>query len=364
MKDCRVYYSTKEYWLKDAHHMLNENLINEYGESRPTDLIQSEVEQSAEIAGRIMEFDIKTGLHLPKYTFVPIEIKGENPQYEYLRKLVAIGYENVYGPLKDMTEEHLARLKKEMGDIKDADLSDYFLIVWDIISWARGQGIKIGPGRGSAAGSMVSYCLGITKIDPLKYGLIWERFYNVGRKGSLADIDSDFPKARRAEVIKYIGDRFGHDRVAQIGTWQKLKSKAALKDAAKILGKKGGMAYDDANVMTRLIPEKHNVPVSIAEAIEMSEKIKEYSEKYPRLFSIAQKLEGCPRGRGTHAAGVVISDEPFENGFPLRWNTTLKDWTTEWDMEVLDSLGFLKMDVLGVVTMDVLSDIEIDVNGE
>lgn len=367
LEECRMYYSTKEYWLKDGHHILNENIINEYGESRLSDIYQGELEESSAIADRIMKFDIKTGLHLPKYNFLPIEIeskKHENPQYEYLKQLVLAGYEVVYGPLEDMTEEHTQRLKKEMLDIKDADLADYFLIVWDIIDWARRQKIKIGPGRGSAAGSMVSYCLGITKIEPIKYGLIWERFYNIGRKGSLADIDSDFPKSRRLEVVDYIAERFGKDRVCQIGTWQKMKSKAALKDAAKILGSKGGMTYDDANVMTRLIPDKHNVPVSIADAIKMSDKIKEYSEKYPRLFAIAQKLEGCPRGRGTHAAGVVISDKPFSEGFPLRWNTTLKGFTTEWDMEVLDSHGFLKMDVLGISTMDVLSDIEHDVNGE
>jgi DNA polymerase-3 subunit alpha len=365
LNECRMYYSTKEYWLKDGHHMLNENIINEFGESRPADILQSEVEESAAIAGRVMDFDIKTGLHLPKYTFIPIEIEEkekEDPQYAYLKKLVLEGYENVYGiTVADMPEEHSQRLKKEMLDIKDAALADYFLIVWDIIEWARNAGIKVGPGRGSAAGSMVSYCLGITKIEPLQYGLIWERFYNIGRKGSLADIDSDFPKSRRMEVVNYIGLRFGKDRVCQIGTWQKMKSKAALKDAAKILGSKGGMPFDDANVMTRLIPNKHNVPVSISEAIEMNDKIREYSEKFPRLFAIAKKLEGCPRGRGTHAAGVVISDEPFTNGFPLRWNTTLKDNTTEYDMEVLDELGYLKMDVLGISTMDVLTDIEQDV---
>lgn len=364
LEECRVYYSTKEYWLKDGHHILNEPLINEFGETRMSDILQGELEESAAIADRVMEYDIKTGLHIPKYDFIPIEIRSEeDPQYAYLKKLVLEGYERVYGPVSDMPDEHKTRLKKEMLDIKDANLADYFLIVWDIIDWARKKNIKVGPGRGSAAGSMVSYCLGITKIEPLKYGLIWERFYNIGRKGSLADIDSDFPKSRRMEVVEYIGVRFGQDRVAQIGTWQNMKSKAALKDAAKILGNKGGMPYEDANVMTRLIPEKHNVPVSIAEAIQMSEKIREYSEKYPRLFSVAQKLEDCPRGRGTHAAGVVISDEPFENGFPLRWNTTAKDFTTEWDMEVLEDLGYLKMDVLGISTMDVLSDIEVDVNG-
>lgn len=363
--ECRFYYSTKEYWLKDAHHILNECLTNEFGEVRRANILQKEVEESAKIADRIGNFEIKDGLHLPKYTFVPpaIEISSEDPQFEYLNQLVKKGYEVVYGKWEDRSQEHRDRLEKEFRDIKDAELADYFLIVWDIINFAREKDIKIGPGRGSAAGSIVSYCLGITKIDPLKYGLIWERFYNVGRKGSLADIDSDFSYSRRGEVVDYISERYGEDRVAQIGTIQTMGAKAALKNAAKVLGNQGGIPYEDANVITRFIPMKHGQAIKLAKAIEECEKIKEYAEKYPRLFRVAQKLEGCPRGRGTHACGVVILDKPFSEGFPLRWNTTEKKLMTEYDMEVLDSLGYMKMDVLGSKTMNVLSDIEEDING-
>jgi len=326
-------------------------------------------------------------MHLPKYAFIPdisqigcvaadncdsshyhpgdIE-DGETidlTSFNYLCELIAKGYERAYElSWFDRTEEHRNRLASELADIKDAGLADYFLIVWDIVSWAKANDIPVGPGRGSAAGSMVSFCLSITDIDPLKYGLIWERFYNAGRKGSLADIDIDIGKNHRDKVVQYIKDRFGEDRVAQIVTFNTLKSKAALKDTAKILGKQGGMAFDDANVMTRLIPMKHGQPFKIAKAVEESEKLAKYAEKYPRLFRVAQKLEGCPKSRGTHAAGVVISDEPFENGFPLRWNTKEKRLMTEWDMEVLDSLGYLKMDILGLKTMDVLKDIEDEVN--
>lgn len=387
-KKYRPYYSTREYWLKDAHHMLNEELTTEKGEKRLGTLLQSEIEESAKIADRIGDVEIEKRMHLPKYEFIPDlsqagcavddctashyhpgDIKDgktvDLTSYNYLVELVTKGYERQYElSWFDRTEEHRERLSRELGDIKDAGLADYFLIVWDIVSWARANNIPVGPGRGSAAGSMVSYCLQITDIDPLKYGLIWERFYNAGRKGSLADIDIDVGKKHRSIVLDYIKRRFGEDRVAQIVTFNTLGTKAALKDTAKILGKQGGMSFEDANVMTRHIPLKHNQPVSISEAMEKSEKIAEYAEKYPRLFRVAQKLEGCPKSRGTHAAAVIISDEPFEDGFPLRWNTKEKMLMTEWDMNVVESLGYVKMDILGLKTLDVLKEVEDEVNGQ
>lgn len=389
----RPYYSTREYWLKDAHHMLNEPLVTENGEKRLSTLKQHEIEESAKIAERIGEVHIEKKMHLPKYEFIPdisqvgcaaadecvpeeysrhyhpgdVE-DGETvdlTSFNYLCELVVKGYEKVYErSWFDRTEEHRERLARELGDIKDANLADYFLIVWDVVSWTKSQDIPVGPARGSAAGSMVSFCLGITDVDPLKYGLIWERFYNAGRKGSMADIDIDVGKKFRPRVIEYIKERFGEDRVAQIVTFNTLGTKAALKDTAKILASQGGMSFEDANVMTRFIPLKHNTPVPISKAIEMSDKIKEYAEQYPRLFDVAQKLEGCPKSRGIHAAGLVISDKPFKDGFPLRWNTKEKKLMTEWDMETLESLGYLKLDCLGLKTMDVLHDIEVAVNGE
>jgi len=212
----------------------------------------------------------------------------------------------------------------------------------------------------SAAGSLVSYCLTITEIEPIKFGLIWERFYNAGRKGSLADIDIDFSKRKRGRVIKYIRERFGSDRVAQMVTFNRLMPKAVLKDVAKILGKRG-MSFDDANVMTRLIGLKAK---TIEKALEASERLQEYEKKNPKLFELAKKLQGCQKSRGKHAAGLIISDEPFsEGGVPLGWDTKEKTQITAWDGETLDNMGFLKVDILGLKTMDVLGDMEEEING-
>lgn len=369
----RPYYSTREYWLKDAHHMLNEFLTTENGEKRMTSLKQSEIEATMEVASRIGDVKIEKKMHLPKYEFIP-NVKSYSgcaiidketvdlTSFNYMMELVIKGYERVFKTSwLDASSEYKKRILREMADVKDAKLADYFLIVWDVVTWARSEGIRVGPGRGSAAGALVSYCLSITGIDPLLYGLIWERFYNAGRKGSLADIDLDFSKRDRGKVIKYIRSRFGEDRVAQMVTFNRLMPKAALKDSAKILGK-AGMSFEDANVMTRCVGLKCR---TIEEALKESERLQEYEKSNPRLFLLAKKLQGCQKSRGKHAAGVIISDAPFsEGGVPLRWNTKEKSCVTEFDGDTLDSLGYLKMDVLGLKTMDVLGDIEKDVNGQ
>lgn len=377
-KEFRPYYSTKEYWLKDLKDMLDSPLTTDKGEKRSTTLLQSEIEMSQIIAERCKPVKIDGKMHLPKYEFIPEVAAGcatkchseqdghghteDLTSFNYLTQLIYDGYEVRFGhSFWDAPEEYRKRIEKELADIKLAKLADYFLIVWDIVNWARSSLIPIGPGRGSAAGSLVSYCLKITNIDPIKYGLIWERFYNAGRVGSLADIDLDFSAARREEVITYMKNRFGENRVAQMVTFNTLGTKAALKDTAKVLGSQG-MSFEDSNVMTRYVPDK---PKNIDDAVERNEKLKEYEEKNPRLFSIARKLEGCPKSSGKHAAGVIIADEPFENGgIPLRWDTKNKTQITEWDGETLDKLGYLKIDVLGINTLDILDDIAKDVNGE
>jgi DNA polymerase-3 subunit alpha len=384
----RMYYATREYWLKDVEHMLREPLTTEKGHQRLSTLTEAEVYRSLEIADRIGNVTIDSTMHLPKYEFIP-DIKlgrgcaskehqhdshcshqlveppkeGETidlTSFNYLTELVIKGYEERYKTnFFDASEEHRARLKHELEDIREARLADYFLIIWDIVSWAKSQDIPVGPGRGSAAGSMVAYCLGITGIEPLKYGLIWERFFNRGRIGSLADIDLDFSKRRREEVIEYIKKRFGEDRVAQMVTFNTLAPKAALKDTAKLLGKEG-MNFEDANLMTRFVENKVD---SIQDAVEKNDKLKEYEGKFPRLFKIAKTLEGCPKSSGKHAAGVIISDQPFSSGcIPLRWNTKEGEPITEFDGETLDKLGYLKVDVLGLSTMDVVHGIKNDVN--
>lgn len=378
-REFRPYYSTREYWLKGLEHMIGEPLTTPDGEQRPSDLTQEEVERSLEIADRCKHVEIETKMHLPKYEFIPevalgcatdrcestLKIEHEDGEtvdltsFNYMVQLVTDGYEKRYGrPFFEATDEHRGRLQKELTDIKDAKLADYFLIVWDIVNFAKSKNIPVGPGRGSAAGSMVSYCLGITGIDPLEYGLIWERFFNRGRIGSLADIDLDFSMERRGEIIDYMRNRFGEDRVAQMVTFNTLATKAALKDTAKVLGKRG-MSFEDANVMTRFVPDK---PKNIDDAVERSPKLKSYEEKNQELFTIAKKLEGCPKSSGKHAAGVLISDEPFNSGsVPLRRDPKSKDTLiTEYDGDTLSDLGYLKADILGLKTLDVLHNTMID----
>jgi DNA polymerase-3 subunit alpha len=377
-KEFRPYYSTKEYWLKDMNAILKEPLTTEKGEKRMTTMLQSELEMSQIIAERCKPVKLDGKMHLPRYEFVPEVAAGcatkchsnqdghghteDLTSFNYLTQLVYDGYEVRFGhSFYDASQEYRERVAKELADIKLAKLADYFLIVWDIVNWAHSAFIPLGPGRGSAAGSLVSYCLRITNIDPIKYGLIWERFYNAGRVGSLADIDLDFSAARREEVISYMKNRFGENRVAQMVTFNTLGTKAVLKDTAKLLGKEG-MSFEDANVMTRFVPDK---PKDLDDAIERNDTLKGYADKNPRLFSIARKLEGCPKSSGKHAAGVIISDEPFESGsIPLRYDTKNKMPITEWDGDMLDKLGYLKVDCLGITVLDILEDVKNEVNGD
>jgi DNA polymerase-3 subunit alpha len=384
-KRFRVYYSTREYWLKDGCHMLYEPLTTEKGHQRMSTLTQEEIERSVEIADRCDAVEIKKEMHLPRYEFIPeISLHEENKgcasvgpggktgcthdrSVAYLKRLVREGYELRYKTKwDDRSKEHGDRLNKELDDIESAGIADYFLIVWDIVNWARSKGIATGPGRGSAAGSMVAFCLGITKIEPIRYGLIWERFYNAGRKGSLADIDLDFSKRRREEVIEYIKNRFGEDRVAQMVTFNTLAPRAVLKDVAKLLGKEG-LDFDEANAMTKFV---HLKAKTIEEAlygskdgtIPPNDKLKEYEKNNPKLFRIAKMLQGSPKSKGKHAAGVIICDKPFSEGMPLCWDTKEKTLITEWDGETLDSLGYVKMDILGLKTMDVLQETQEEAN--
>lgn len=373
-KEFRPYYSTREYWLKDFEHIMKEPLTTEKGQQRNTDIRQEELEVSMEIAERVGEIKMDNKMHLPRYEYIPDIKHGKGcasdkcydessfqdlTSFNYLIELVHNGFQGRYKvPFAEATQDFKDRVNKELSDIKDARLADYFLIIWDIVSWAKSKDIALGPGRGSAAGSIVSYCLGITGVDPMKYGLIWERFFNRGRIGSLADIDLDFSMERREEVISYMKNRFGENRVAQMVTFNTLATKAALKDTAKILGK-SGMSIQDSNLMTRFVADKVD---DLDDAISKNDKLKEYQEKNPRLFRIAKTLEGCPKSSGKHAAGVIISDEVFDSGsIPLRWDTKKKELITEWDGNTLDKLGYLKVDILGLKTLDVLDSIKKDV---
>lgn len=278
-------------------------------------------------------------LHLPEYS-VP---DGSEP-FEYLRRLC-------YEGLKQRNaDEHLERLEYELSVIRQMGYVDYFLIVWDFIKYAKDNGIMVGPGRGSAAGSLVAYCLGITSIDPMKYNLLFERFLNPERI-SMPDIDIDFCYERRQEVIDYVVRKYGKDRVAQIITFGTMAARAAIRDVGRALD----IPYGDVDIVAKMIP--FQIGMNIDKALELNpelEKKYEDEERIKELIDTARLLEGMPRHASTHAAGVLISKEPVTEYVPLQKNDD--SITTQFTMGLLEELGLLKMDFLGLRTLTVIRD--------
>ncbi|RPF49849.1 DNA polymerase III catalytic subunit DnaE type [Thermodesulfitimonas autotrophica] len=281
--------------------------------------------------------------HLPAYP-VP---EGQTPA-TFLRELCYAGFKRRY---PDPPEGALERLEYELRVIEQMGYPSYFLIVWDLIRFARENGILVGPGRGSAAGSLVAYCLGITNIDPLRYGLLFERFLNPERV-SLPDIDTDFCYELRGKVIEYVFHRYGADRVAQIATFGTMAARAAIRDVGRALG----LPYGDVDRVARLVPGEPKM--TVAKACELSPELAELAAGDPtvkRLLDIASRVEGMPRHASTHAAGVVIAPEPLTNFLPLH---RVADGTvaTQFTMEAVEELGLLKMDILGLRTLSVIGD--------
>ncbi len=249
----------------------------------------------------------------------------------------------------DASPERLAeistRLDFEHGIIRKMGYSAYFLIVWDFIRKAREMGIPVGPGRGSAAGSLIAYLTGITNLCPLTYGLYFERFLNPERV-SMPDVDVDFDFERRQEVIDYVIARYGKDCVSQIITFGTLSAKAALKDVARVLG----LPFHEANAITKAVPEE--LFITLKKALAESKDLAQWAEKYPRLFKISLALEGCCRNAGTHAAGVVIAPAPLETLSPMYCRDG--DLATQYNMKAIEEVGLLKMDFLGLKTLTVI----------
>ena len=255
------------------------------------------------------------------------------------------------GNLSHKFSEYEARLTNEIQMIQRMKFSGYFLIVWDFIHYARTQGVPVGPGRGSAAGSLVSYALRITDVDPLQYNLVFERFLNPERV-SLPDIDIDFCMRRRGEVIEYVTQKYGRDNVAQIITFGTMAAKAAIKDVGRALD----MPYGEVDRLAKQIPLTLNIKLkdALSQTPQLRQAI-ESDEKVAELFAIAQRLEGLSRHASTHAAGVVISPVPLTDILPL-YKTSRDEITTQYDMNALGRLGLLKMDFLGLTTLTVLDD--------
>ncbi len=304
--------------------------------------IPEAIENTQRIAD-MCQVDIEFGkLHLPKF-----DLPEGYTSYEYLTELCEKGLKKRYtNPSSELCE----RLNYELSTIEKMGYVDYFLIVWDFIRFARENGIMVGPGRGSAAGSIVSYCLEITNIDPIKYDLIFERFLNPERV-TMPDIDIDFCYERRGEVIDYVNQKYGADKVAQIVTFGTMAAKLAIRDTGRALD----MPYGFVDGVAKQIPNELNI--TIEKALEGNKQLKAMYESDPqvkRLIDVSSELEGLPRHTSTHAAGVVITREPVQTYVPLSRNDDVI--TTQFTMTTIERLGLLKMDFLGLRTLTVIRD--------
>ena len=302
------------------------------------------MENTVEIAEKCnVEFEFGHTI-LPNYD-VPEEY---NSHFDYLKKLCNDGINKRYG--ENITEEIKKRMEYELSVIEKMGYVDYFLIVWDFIHYAKSNGISVGPGRGSGAGSIVAYAIEITDIDPIKYNLLFERFLNPERI-SMPDFDVDFCYERRQEVIDYVCRKYGEDHVSQIITFGTMSARMVIRDVGRVLD----VPYAEADKLAKMIPNE--LKITISKALEQNRELKELyetDEKVENLINIAMGLEGLPRQASTHACGVVITKEPVVNYVPLY----VRDGniSTQYIMTTLEELGLLKMDFLGLRTLTVISD--------
>lgn len=327
----RMRFGSQQFYFKSPEEM-----------KKAFDDIPSAIKATWDIAERCnVRFDLNAQL-LPSFNVD----KGISPEL-YLKELATSGLKNRFG---NPPEIYSDRLSMELDVINRMKYAPYFLIVWDFIRFARERGIPVGPGRGSAAGSLVAYCLGITEIDPIKYNLLFERFLNPERI-SMPDIDVDFCTDRRPEVIAYVAEKYGHDRVSQIITFGTMAAKGAIRDVGRALA----MPYAEVDKIAKLIPEGPNIPID--EALKIEPQLKELYDTNPKikdLLDIAKRLEGLCRHASTHAAGVVVSPKPLTDLVPLYKNPTDNTITTQFDMTSIESLGLLKFDFLGLKTLTII----------
>lgn len=312
--------------MKDAFHYMPEAIAN-------TRLIAERCN---------VDFKLGESL-LPRF-----EVEGGETPDLFLARLAEQGLRKKFGDA--VPDGYYERMKTELDVIKRMGYASYFLIVWDFIRYARTQGIPVGPGRGSAAGSLVSYCIDITEIDPIKYNLLFERFLNPERV-SMPDIDVDFCQDRRSEVISYVSEKYGKDHVAQIITFGTMAAKAAIRDVGRAMN----VPYAEADRIAKLVP---NTPkITIEAALKAEPQLKELydtDEKVKELLDIAMRLEGLNRHASTHAAGVVISPEPLTEFTPLYKAPSEESIMTQFDMGSVEGIGLLKFDFLGLKTLTVI----------
>lgn len=328
----RMKFETEEFYIKSPEEMTS---LFEY--------VPQAIENTEKIAKRCnVDFDFGTR-HLPAYA-----VPDGKDAFEYLRELCQSGLEKRYSPVSDELQK---RLDYELGVIKSMGFVDYFLIVWDFIHFAKNNGVMVGPGRGSAAGSIVAYSLGITTVDPIKYGLIFERFLNPKRV-SMPDIDIDFAPNGRQKIIDYVVEKYGEGQVAQIITFGTMKAKLAIRDVGRALD----IPYAEVDKVAKLVP--FDLKMTISKALDISTELHALYENDPQikeLLDTSMALEGLPRHASTHAAGVVITSEPIVNYVPLQLNSE-NFITTQFTKDTVENLGLLKMDFLGLRNLTVIEN--------
>ena len=325
----RMSFETNDFYIKSPEEM------EEYFKNIPEAL-----ENTLEVANKCnVEFEFGHTI-LPNYD-VPEEFKTH---YDYLKKLCDDGLQKKYGDA--ITQEILDRAEYELSVIKKMGYVDYFLIVWDYINYAKSQGIPVGPGRGSGAGSIVAYAIGITDIDPIKYSLIFERFLNPERI-SMPDFDVDFCYERRQEVIDYVGRKYGHDHVSQIITFGTMSARMVIRDVARALD----VSYAEADKLAKMIPNE--LHITIKKALEQNKELRdlyENDEQIKKLLEIAMGLEGMPRQASTHACGIVITKEPVDTYVPLYVRDGLI--STQFIMTTLEELRTSKDGLFRIAYFD------------
>lgn len=324
---------TDQYYLKSAAEM--EALFSH---------VEEALHHTALIAERC---HVEIPFHVNQLPKFPVPFQETSDAY--LRRICEEGLRKRY---KVVEEVHRKRLNHELSVISRMGFSDYFLIVWDFMKYAHEHGILTGPGRGSAAGSLVSYVLEITEIDPIQYDLLFERFLNPERV-TLPDIDIDFPDIRRDEIIRYVKDKYGQLRVAQIVTFGTMAAKAAIRDIARVMG----LPPKDIDLFSKLIPSR--VGITLEEAFQESQPLREFVQGnllHERVFEIAKRVEGLPRHTSIHAAGVIMSQEPLTGSVAIQEGHH-DVYVTQYPAEVLEELGLLKMDFLGLRNLTLLENI-------
>ncbi len=354
------------FFLSDNYHIPSQEEIKEIH-------TQQEIENTNFVSNLIEDYDILSKPKLP-----PFECPNNSTPDEYLRELCRNGWKTKIAPFisKEDQSAYLDRIKYELDVLQGAGLSSYFLIVQDIVNYVRKNNWLPGPGRGSAAGCLVSYLIGITSIDPIKYSLLFDRFYNAGRNSadhiSMPDIDVDVPIDKREKIIKYIKDKYGHDKVSQMVTFNTIKGRGALKDVLRVYG---NISFDEMNSITKNIPDEAKIADELQEMKEEtgeasiirwalennSEKLKEWcyiddndniDGSLSKRFEQAIRLEGTKSNQSKHAAGIAISSEPLHEICPMVYDSKNDQLIAGMEMQDLEAIGIIKFDILGVAMLD------------